>query len=53
MLQEYTDYVERLFDLSLSEEARDHALEEFMRLFGSGGELGRVVKDALDSPLPE
>jgi spectinomycin phosphotransferase len=52
VLQEFTDYLGRLFDTSLGADARRHALDEFERLFGEGEELGGVVKDALDSPLP-
>jgi spectinomycin phosphotransferase len=52
VLQEFTDYLARIFDTDLSAGARQHALEEFERLFGEGGQLGGVVKDALDSPLP-
>lgn len=52
VLQEYDDWTRRLFDASLAYDARVHALHEFKRLFGSGKELGGVVKDALDSPLP-
>jgi spectinomycin phosphotransferase len=51
VLQEYSDYAKRLFDTTLNPDARHHALEEFMGLFG-GEELGDVVKEALDSPLP-
>ena len=53
VLQEYTDYIGRLFDSTLSDEARAHALEAFQALFGSPKELSGVVKVALDSPLPE
>jgi spectinomycin phosphotransferase len=53
VLQEYTDYAQRLFDVNLNEEVREYALKEFVGLFGSGEELGDVVKGALDSPLPD
>ncbi|GCE09119.1 phosphotransferase [Dictyobacter aurantiacus] len=53
VLQEYTDYIGRLFDMQLGEEARAHALDEFHALFGSQQELGGVVKEALCSPLPD
>jgi thiamine kinase-like enzyme len=52
VLQEYNDYVQRLFDMNLSKEARADALDEFLNLFGHSEELGGVVKDALNSPLP-
>jgi len=52
VLQEFTDYLGRLVASSLGADARQRALEEFERLFGEGNELGGVVKDALDSPLP-
>jgi spectinomycin phosphotransferase len=52
VLQEWTDYIGRLFDIGLRDAARRHALDEFELLFGKGGELGGVVKDALDAPLP-
>jgi spectinomycin phosphotransferase len=52
VLQEFTDYLGRLLDSNLGTEARQQALEEFERLFGTGNELGGVVNDALDSPLP-
>lgn len=53
VLQEYTDYIERLFDVQLGDEARRHALDEFQALFGLQQELGGVVKEALCSPLPD
>jgi spectinomycin phosphotransferase len=53
VLQEYTDYIERLLDLQLGKEARTHALDEFQALFGPQQELGGVVKEALCSPLPD
>jgi spectinomycin phosphotransferase len=52
VLQEFTDYLTRLFDTGLRDEPRHHALDEFRALFGEGNELGGVVKAALDSPLP-
>lgn len=53
VLQEYTDYIGRLFDLPLGEEARAHAFHEFQALFGAQEKLGGVVKEALSSPLPD
>lgn len=53
VLQEYTDYIGRLFDVQLGDEARTHAFNEFQALFGSQQELGGVVKEALCSPLPD
>ncbi|GCE31317.1 hypothetical protein KDA_68010 [Dictyobacter alpinus] len=53
VLQEYTDYIERQFDVQSGEEARAHALNEFHALFGSQEELDGVVKEALCSPLPD
>jgi spectinomycin phosphotransferase len=52
VLQEFTDYIGRLFDDELGDDARSHALDEFQGLFGSGHELGGVVRTALDAPLP-
>jgi spectinomycin phosphotransferase len=52
VLQEFTDYLRRLFDDSLGTDARQHALKEFELLFGDGNNLAGVVKAALDSPLP-
>jgi spectinomycin phosphotransferase len=52
VLQEFTDYIGRLFDSTLSLKARRHALEEFSLLFGNEKELGGVVKYALDAPVP-
>jgi spectinomycin phosphotransferase len=52
VLQEFADYLGRLFDSSLGANAHEHALEEFELLFGGGDQLGGVVKSALDSPLP-
>ena len=50
--QEFSDYIERIFDDHNSNAARRHALQEFERLFGDEKSLGGVVKQALDSPLP-
>jgi spectinomycin phosphotransferase len=52
VLQEFTDYLGRLFDSNRGADARQHALMEFELLFGDGHQLGGVVKAALDSPLP-
>jgi len=52
VLQEFTDYIGQLFDDALGDDARRHALDEFQDLFGSGHELGGVVRTALDAPLP-
>lgn len=52
VLQEFTDYLGRLFDSSLEADAHEHALAEFELLFGDGDQLGGVVKTALDSLLP-
>jgi thiamine kinase-like enzyme len=52
VLQEFSDYIGRIFDDHLSNAARHHALQELDRLFGDEKSLGGVVKQALDSPLP-
>ena len=52
VLQEFTDYIGRLFDEAIGNDARSHALDEFRALFGSGDELGGVVRAALDAPMP-
>jgi RIO-like serine/threonine protein kinase len=51
-LQEFSDYIGRIFDDHNSTAARRHALQEFERLFGDEKSSGGVVKQALDSPLP-
>ncbi len=53
VLQEYNDYLQRLFDISVGNDPRSHAFNEFVKLFGDGNELGGVVRDALESPLPK
>lgn len=52
VLQEFTDYISRLFDETLGYDRHCHVLEEFQALFGSTDEPGSVVRAALDAPMP-